>query len=46
MVMDKEEYEGLQETLHLLSSPANAAHLMESIKQAEQSKVIAFEPFE
>ena len=46
VVMDKEEYEGMQETLHLLSSPANAARLMESINQAEQGKVIAFEPSE
>ena len=30
--------EGLRETLHLLSSPANAAHLLRSMKELDQGK--------
>jgi antitoxin YefM len=33
VMMALEEYEALQETAHLLSSPANAARLMESVKE-------------
>ena len=33
------EFEGWQETVHLLSSPANAAILLESIRQAEAGLV-------
>ena len=33
VVMSLEHYSGLMETLHLLSSPANAAHLGKSIEQ-------------
>jgi antitoxin YefM len=33
VVMSLEHYNGLMETLHLLSSPANAAHLRKSIEQ-------------
>jgi prevent-host-death family protein len=32
------EYESLQETLHLLRSPANAEHLLESIAEAEADR--------
>jgi antitoxin YefM len=31
--MSLDHYNGLMETLHLLSSPANAAHLARSIEQ-------------
>jgi len=34
VVMDKDEFDGVMETLHLLSSPNNAARLLESINQA------------
>ena len=34
VILDKEEYDGLIETLHLLRSPANAARLQASIAQA------------
>ncbi len=33
--MSLEEFNSWQETLYLLSNPANAEHLMESIKQAK-----------
>ena len=34
VVMSEEEFEGWQETVHLLSSPKNAERLMASIRQA------------
>jgi antitoxin YefM len=33
VVMSLDHYNGLMETLHLLQSPANAAHLRKSIEQ-------------
>lgn len=33
VVMSQEDFEGIQETLYLLSSPKNAEKLMESIHQ-------------
>jgi antitoxin YefM len=35
LVMPLSEWEGMKETLHLLSSPANAAHLLASMAQAD-----------
>ena len=35
VVMSFDHYSGLVETVHLLSSPANAAHLAKSIKQSK-----------
>jgi len=34
VIMTLDHYTGLMETVHLLSSPANAAHLAKSIAQA------------
>ncbi len=31
ILVDKDEYEGMMETLHLLSSPANARHLLNAV---------------
>ncbi len=31
IMVDKDEYEGMMETLHLLSSPANARHLLDAV---------------
>ncbi len=39
VVMSLEQFNGLMETVHLLSSPANAAHLAKSIKQYRSGKV-------
>ncbi|KEI66374.1 hypothetical protein A19Y_1303 [Planktothrix agardhii NIVA-CYA 126/8] len=36
--MSLDEFNSWQETLYLLSNPANAEHLLESIKQAESGK--------
>jgi antitoxin YefM len=38
IMMSEEDYEGLMETVHLLKSPANAARLLRSIKQADQGQ--------
>ena len=40
VIMSREEWEGWQETVHLLKSPANAEWLKESIAQAKQGKII------
>ena len=37
--MSEEPYEDLMETIHLLKSPANAARLLRSIKDADQGKL-------
>ena len=40
VVMSFDHYSGLMETVHLLSSPANAAHLMRSIAQLRAGAAI------
>ncbi len=40
VLMSLDEFTAWQETLYLLSNPANAAHLLSSIKSAEAGKVI------
>ncbi len=40
VVMSLETFNSLMETVHLLKSPANAAHLARSIAQYEAGKVI------
>lgn len=39
VLMSLEEYNAWQETSYLLSNPANAAHLRQSIAQAQQGQV-------
>lgn len=34
VLISREDYEALEETAHLLRSPANARHLLESLAQA------------
>ena len=41
VMMSLAEYESLEETLHLMSHPANAERLLRSIAQAEAGKLIA-----
>lgn len=38
VVMSLNHYESIMETMHLLSTPANAAHLAESIAQHKAGK--------
>ncbi|MGB5593463.1 MAG: type II toxin-antitoxin system prevent-host-death family antitoxin [Crocosphaera sp.] len=38
VLMSLDEFNAWQETFYLLSNPANADHLMESIKQAKSGK--------
>jgi antitoxin YefM len=40
VVLPLAELEGLRETLHLLSTPANAEHLLASIAEADAGNVI------
>ena len=40
VVMPLDEFTAWQETLYLLSNPANAAHLLGSIQEAKSGKVI------
>lgn len=35
IMIDKDEYEGMMETLHLLSSPANARRLLDAVADIE-----------
>ncbi len=39
VVMSLDHFNGLMETVHLLKSPANAAHLAKSINQYRSGKV-------
>jgi antitoxin YefM len=39
VVMSMDHYNSLMETVHLLKSPANAAHLSKSIEQYQSGKV-------
>jgi len=38
VMMSLEEYESLEATAHLLSNPANARHLMDSIEELRKGK--------
>jgi len=40
VLMSVTVYGGFQETLHLLSEPANAEHLLRSIAQAEAGQLV------
>ncbi|PKF61750.1 type II toxin-antitoxin system prevent-host-death family antitoxin [Psychromonas sp. psych-6C06] len=40
VVMSMDHYNSLMETVHLLKSPANAAHLSKSIEQFQLAKVV------
>ena len=40
VVMSLDTYNSLMETVHLLKSPANAAHLARSIEEHRQGKVL------
>jgi antitoxin YefM len=38
VIMSEQDYDGLMETVHLLKSPANAARLLRSIRDADRGK--------
>lgn len=38
IMVDKDEYEGMMETLHLLSSPANARHLLDAVADIDANR--------
>ncbi len=40
VMVSEEEYDSMVETLHLLRSPANAAHLQRGLKEAASGKMI------
>lgn len=40
VLMSLEEFSAWRETVYLLSNPANAAHLLECIKQAESGQTV------
>jgi len=40
VVMSMDHYHGLMESLYLLNSPANAAHLFKSLEQFQSGKVV------
>ena len=41
VIVDKEEWDGLMETVHLLRSPANARRLLRSIESADAGEAVA-----
>jgi antitoxin YefM len=38
VMIAQSEWEGMEETLHLLSSPANAKHLLDGIKELDAGR--------
>ena len=46
VIMPLAELEGLRETLHLLSSPANAERLLKSIEDANAGRMVEHELIE
>jgi antitoxin YefM len=40
VMLSLSEYEGLEETLHLLASPANAERLLHSIAEANAGRLV------
>ena len=43
VLISQEDYESFIETDYLLSSPANASHLLESLAQAKRGELISLE---
>ena len=46
IMMSRDDWESWQETIHLLSSPANVAHLEESLAQKQRGETIVMTPAE
>lgn len=45
-MMSRDDWESWQETIHLLSTPANVAHLEESLAQKQRGETIVMTPDE
>ena len=43
-MISEQELDGMRETMHLMSSPANAAYLLESIAQANRGEFVEYDP--
>ena len=46
ILLSLDEFNAWQETAHLLSNPANAAHLRQSVAEAQQGKIVERELIE
>jgi antitoxin YefM len=44
VVLSRQDFDGWQETLHLLSSPANARNLKEGIADLEAGRSVEYDP--
>ena len=44
VVLSRQDFESWQETLHLLSSPANAQNLKEALADLEGSRFVEYDP--
>lgn len=44
ILMSMSEFKGWQETVHLLSSPANAEHLRRSMEQLNAGRIVEWNP--
>ena len=42
VLISLEDYQSMEETAYLLSSPANRAHLQRSLHQAQDGKLVTF----
>jgi antitoxin YefM len=42
ILIDKDEYEGMMETLHLMSTPANATRLVDALAEAKAGENLAY----
>ncbi|MDY7035040.1 MAG: type II toxin-antitoxin system prevent-host-death family antitoxin [Thermodesulfobacteriota bacterium] len=42
VLISLEDFQAMEETAYLLSSPANRAHLEKSLKQATEGKLVSF----
>lgn len=42
ILIDKDEYEGMLETMHLMSSPANAKRLMDAIADVDAGRNLVY----
>ncbi len=43
VILSQREFDGLMETVHLFSSPANAKRLMQAMQDADEGRLISHE---